>query len=219
MRAFTPPRYQGRAFHCPHCGVYADQKWHLDVRAYEPAQGHPPIPVPANPISGLAVSFCVRCEAPLLWFNHKLSYPSASPAPLSHEDMPDDVKADYEEARSIVQPSPRGAAALLRLCLQKLMPHLGEKGANIDDDIAGLVQKGLRREIQQALDSVRVIGNQAVHPGELDLKDDLDTATVLFDLLNIIVDDRISQPKKIAGVYGKLPATKIEAIKKRDGTA
>ncbi|WP_424033423.1 DUF4145 domain-containing protein [Methylocella sp.] len=49
--------------------------------------------------------------------------------------------------------------------MQKLCVELGEKGKNIDDDIANLVKKGLSPELQQALDILRVIGNEAVHHG------------------------------------------------------
>ena len=132
--------------------------------------------------------------------------------------MPEEVRKDYEEARTIVMQSPRGACALLRLAVQKLCKELGEPGKNINDDIASLVRKGLSIEVQQALDTLRVIGNNAVHPGEMDLTDDTETATALFELLDFIVDDRISQPKKRAEIFSKLPTKAVAAIKKRDGS-
>lgn len=116
---------------------------------------------------------------------------------------------DYEEAGTILNLSPRGAAALLRLAIQKLCAALGEKGKNIDDDIASLVNKGV--------DAVQVIGNEAVHPGTLDLRDDRDTTRKLFDLVNIIAEQMISIPKHIEEVYAKIPEEKRKAIDKRDG--
>ena len=131
--------------------------------------------------------------------------------------MPDDVRADYVEASLVFEQSPRSAAALLRLGLQKLMPHLGEKGNNINTDIGNLVKKGLPAEVQKALDTVRVVGNNAVHPGQIDLNDDKQTAASLFRLLNFIVERMITQPKEIHGLYAGLPQTSRDAIDRRDG--
>lgn len=143
-------------------------------------------------------------------------YPLTGNVEQPNDDLPQDVLQDYNEAKNIVNISPRGAAALLRLSLQKLCIHLGEKGKNINDDIANLVKKGLPAQLQQALDSVRVIGNHAVHPGQLDLKDKPETALALFSFVNIICDYFITQPKKIAEVFGNLPDKDKENIAKRD---
>jgi hypothetical protein len=143
-------------------------------------------------------------------------FPSSGTAPLPHADMPDDVKADFIEAREIVARSPRGAAALLRLCVQNVMPHVGEKGKNINDDIKSLVAKGLPVQVQQALDSVRVIGNNAVHPGEMSFKDNPAVAQALFGLVNFIVERMIEQPRRLESLYNSLPPSTLNAIEKRD---
>ena len=96
------------------------------------------------------------------------------------------------------------------------MKHLGQDGKDINKDIGELVKKGLPVKIQEALDSLRVYGNEAVHPGEIDLKDDRETALKLFKLLNIIVHDMIIQPKEIEDLFNCLPQNKLEGIKNRD---
>jgi hypothetical protein len=93
---------------------------------------------------------------------------------------------------------------------------LGEQGKKIDDDIASLVKKGLPVKVQKALGTVRVIGNEAVHPGQVDLTDTPEIAQSLFDLLNIIADEMISKPKKIDEMFARLPENKKAAIAKRD---
>jgi hypothetical protein len=142
---------------------------------------------------------------------------SGGDTPLANPDMPSDIKKDYEEARSIVSRSPRGASALLRLAIQKICKELGEAGKNLNDDIGSLVQNGLPSRVQQALDAVRVIGNDAVHSGQVDLSDDIQTATTLFRLVNFITEKMISEPMEIERIYGSLPAEKLAAIQERDG--
>jgi hypothetical protein len=144
-------------------------------------------------------------------------FPLTSTAPFPNQDLPEDIKRDFEEARQIQSLSPRGSAALLRLCIQKLCIHLGENGKNINKDIASLVSKGLPAKVQQALDIVRVVGNNAVHPGQIDLKDDVEIANSLFGLVNLIGDVMITQPKHIEEMYNTvLPDSHREAIEKRD---
>lgn len=153
----------------------------------------------------------------MCWVHDRLLFPAIKSGVLPNPDLPDDALRDFQEAREIVNSSPRGAAALLRLCVQKLCKHLGEQGKNIDDDIASLVKKRLDPLVQKSLDIVRVIGNEAVHPGVLDLRDDRDTALRLFELINSIADQMISHPKNVTDLYEKLPENKRKRIEERDG--
>ena len=50
------------------------------------------------------------------------------------------MQADYQEAREIVNASPRGAAAILRFVIQTLKKELGEEGRDINSDIGELVK-------------------------------------------------------------------------------
>lgn len=162
-------------------------------------------------------SLCFNCNEIALWAGPSMAWPIRNNTPGANPDLPSDVRLDFDEAGRILQLSPRGAAALLRLAIQKLCKELGGKGKNIDDDIATLVKNGLDARIQKALDIVRVIGNEAVHPGQIDLRDDVATAEELFALVNIIADAMISQPKHIEAMYARLPESKRDAIERRDG--
>ncbi len=169
-------------------------------------------------LCNLSVSECYSCHAFAVWVADNLLYPQAIQVMVPNEDMPADVRADFVEAASILEQSPRGAAALLRLSLQKLTVHLGLKGKKLDEDIGALFKLGLDARVHQALDVVRVLGNEAVHPGRIDLRDDKATASKLFDIVNVIVDATISQPKHIDALYKSLPDGALNAIKRRDGT-
>jgi hypothetical protein len=172
-----------------------------------------------NDIRNLHLSKCYNCEKVAVWVHGNLVFPGQRAGALPNVDLPPDLIADFEEARSIVGNSPRGSSALMRLVVQKLCTHLGEKGKNIDDDIASLVAKGLNPLVQKALDVVRVIGNEAVHPGTIDLKDDQDTALRLFSLVNAIAEQMITHPKSVQEMYDQLPPGKLAAIEARNQRA
>lgn len=160
-------------------------------------------------------SQCFTCKKLAVWLYDNLLYPRKRTGVAPHPDLPEEIFRDFEEARSILELSPRGAAALLRLALQKLFGHLGETG-DINSIIANLVRKGLDPIVQEALDSVRVMGNEAVHPGQMDLRDDLETVSELFDVINFITERMISYPLKLKAIYDKLPLDKRAAIDARN---
>ncbi|KQM35677.1 hypothetical protein ASF03_02200 [Rhizobium sp. Leaf68] len=168
-------------------------------------------------VENLNVSQCFNCKDVTVWVSDRMVYPPASgEAPPPNADLPDDIKRDYDEASSILERSPRGAAALIRLSIQKMCKHLGQPGENINADIKALVAAGLDSRVQKALDAVRVIGNNAVHPGSMDLRDDKATAESLFRLLNLIAEKMISEPKHVDEVYAGLPEHLRKAIEERD---
>jgi len=167
-------------------------------------------------IENLHLSKCYNYNKVAVWVHGSLLFPKEKSGINPNQDLPEEIIHDFDEARSIISESPRGAAALLRLCIQKLCIHLGEKGKSIDEDIASLVTKGLNPLVQKSLDIVRVIGNEAVHPGIIDLNDNRDIANELLSLINSIADQMLSHPKNIEALYEKLPENKRKAIEKRD---
>ncbi len=223
---YTPPAYDKDAFNCPFCKAFAVQEKMtlLERPASYTGRGE------WKTRNDLELFVCGRCKEFSIWkrfetgrlgnlplgFAFKLIYPDTASAPLPNPDLPEEIKADYMEARSILSRSPRGATALLRLCVEKLCRHLGEKD-KLNIAIQNLVKRDLDPRVQKALDSVRVIGNDSVHPGELNLNDDPETASRLFELVNHIANQMISIPKSIEETYSKLPETKRQEIEKRDG--
>ena len=147
-------------------------------------------------------------------------YPDFGATPLPSEDMPEDVKKDYEEAARIFIKSPRGAAALLRLGLQKLCIHLGEEGKNINADIRSLVKKEvLSGQVIKVADTLRIIGNNAVHPGQIVDEDFDKVAAKMFDLINAIVEETITKPKMWNNLYEQMPENARNATEAQDKKA
>lgn len=204
---YIQPKVYGESFTCPHCGAIAKQDWwHKNWQSTQHPQRE------GNP---LKIGTCQHCNKNTVWINDKMYYPDTGNAPFPNPEMPENVLKLYREASAIHIKSPRGAAALLRLSIQVLCKELGENGKNINTDIGNLVKKGLPDIVQQSLDIVRVTGNDAVHPGQIDT-DNPNTVGQLFDLVNIIVEYMIALPKRVSGIYTSLPSDKVKGITDRD---
>jgi hypothetical protein len=167
-------------------------------------------------LHNIFLSECYNCHKWAIWVNEDLVYPSKKFGSLPNAALPNNIRALVDEARSILDMSPKGAAALLRLSIQMLCKHLGESGNNLNNDIANLVKKGLNPMVSKSLDIVRVIGNESVHPGTIELSDNKDIAIRLFDLVNIIAEQMITHPKHVNEIYKKLPESKRAAIEERN---
>jgi hypothetical protein len=168
-------------------------------------------------LANIILSRCFSCKAFAIWHANELLYPTNRYLIEPNPDMPADVRSDFNEASAIVNSSSRGAAALLRLAIQKLMVHLKQDGKDLNENIGNLVAAGLDQKVQRALDLVRVIGNNAVHPGVIDLKDDKATAIKLFGLVNIIIETTITREKHINELFETaIPDAAKAQIEKRD---
>jgi len=220
MSGFVAAKYNLDAFNCPHCNAYSHASW---------------VPLHINTTRGMSqteynLAICSKCKKNSVWVQTGLDneqeitgmmvYPDQVSIPPASFDMPNNVLKDYQEAASVLSRSPRSSAALLRQALQKLMVHLGEDGKNIDRNIRSLSEKEkLPAMIIKVADTMRLTGNDSVHPGEM-LDEDRDfIANQMFGLLNLIVYNAITQPQEIENMYLMTPEKKRKAAEEKDAKA
>jgi len=206
------PKFNESIFTCPHCQANSHMEW---------------LGSKSPPFNVLMAATCA-CGDSSFWLgtgrpniigqysDGKMIFPMIVTAPPAHEDMPESCKADFNEAREVFSVSPRSSAALLRLCLEKLCNQLVGTEDRINDQIKKLVVAGLPVGVQQALDSTRIVGNNALHILELDVANTPSLVVPLFGLINFIVENQISQPKQIAAFYQQMPEKAVEAVARRD---
>lgn len=212
-KKYIEPKKEEMMFTCPHCNTLSqmDMERHYFSNDTE-GNGHRITKIK----NLLTIHRCQCCGQKIIWIDDNYVYPDIV-AEEANPDMPESVKQLYDEAGLIYNKSPRAACALLRLAIDRLCNELGETDKDINKNIGALVKKGLPQTVQQALDVVRVVGNKAVHPGQIAFDvDDVGTATMLMRLLNMIVDRMITEPNEIDSLYQGLPESVRESIDKRD---
>jgi hypothetical protein len=204
---YAKPDYGERSFTCPHCNCYSQHDWR-------------PISLQFGGVettSNWTTSWCLRCNHYCFWKDCSLVWPLKSGLPGPIDECPGTIKAVYNEAREVFPYSPRAAAALLRLAIQMICVEKGLPGKDLNKDIGALVKSGLSAQIQQSLDLVRVVGNNAVHPGQIQIDENKDKIEKFFGLANLIVDVLIVQPAKITAMFDTLvPQPQKNQIAARD---
>ena len=210
---YIEPKKELIRYTCPHCNTISQVEkatHHFQSDLYDTGRGVMSIR------NQLTIHKCQCCGKKIIWIGNDYAYPDIV-AEEANPDMPESVKQLYEEAGLIYNKSPRAACALLRLAIDRLCNELGENDRDINKNIGALVKKGLPQSVQQALDVVRVVGNKAVHPGQISIDvDDKGTATMLMRLLNIIVERMITEPNEIDSLYQGLPDSVKTSIEERD---
>ncbi|WP_319519901.1 DUF4145 domain-containing protein [uncultured Martelella sp.] len=168
-------------------------------------------------VHNLFLERCHHCGGVSVWKYDAMLYPSEQEI-APNTDLPEPIKRTFIEASRCLSASPRASAALSRLALQELCIELGcNPKKKLDAQIGELVSRGLPDKIQKMLDGVRVVGNNAVHPGQLDLRDDRQIAKFLLVCINRIVEKMITEVREAEELYALLPENTKASIERRDG--
>ena len=88
---YVTPLHKEKRFNCAFCNAFADQYW--SVAHHSSGSGFPNI--------GFETSQCASCNRISLWKNKQMIFPDIITAPLPNQDMPKEIRKDFEESRSI----------------------------------------------------------------------------------------------------------------------
>jgi hypothetical protein len=97
-----------------------------------------------------------------------------------------------------------------------LLDHLGAEGHSLNDKVGWLVRQGVARNLQQALDGVRVSGNKAAHALQIVPDEPREVSDLLFRLVNYIVETLVTGREEIQTFYNRLSDAARRAITTRD---
>ena len=204
----VPPKYKEESFHCPHCDVLAYQSWHLGQGISYRFHDYP---------QNTDICTCIACNRTSIWVDGKMVYPLMSTGQPPHKDMPEAVKKIYEEARSVVSLSPRSAAALIRVLIEKLVKELRKTDKERLNKVIGrLKNEHFPGIFIECFNSVKTITNEGgAHAGRIDLRDEdgPEILDLLFHAANYIVEETIEHYNKLKTLNAH--ATKVEESKSR----
>ena len=224
---YIAPKFRGKRFTCPTCGTLSQMSW---FELLDPDQNYDVFEQFDDDTHDLLRNrwfygvLCIASGCFGLWlqvrhvegtttsFTDKMVYPPATHGAAPSPDIPESAKELYLEAGNVLSGSARAAAALLRMCTEDIIKHLTTKQdkqktlrerASLYHRIEFLREHDKLwpgEEIDDALDVLRVIGNDAVHsPEPREIRGDDDSQQVaesLFMLVDMITEQLITRRRK-----------------------
>ncbi|MFN7311553.1 MAG: DUF4145 domain-containing protein [Vampirovibrionales bacterium] len=129
------------------------------------------------------------------------------------EDMPENIRALYNEASQVLEVSPRCASALLRCALEQLLKVVVTEEARsklktLDNYIEKFIEENpWAEQYKPHFTELRTIGNDALHNPYMDFFKDKAQAKQdclqLFDFLNLIVFEMYTRKKRHGQLFEK----------------
>ena len=214
---------------CPHCQTGI---------CYEP-KGQAVHRLPTDSQTGVELThgFCPECDHLIVILKHgqfrwiedcgelvevvreEILYPKFS-IRIPDVSVPDQYRVAFNEANAVMSVSPKASAALSRRILQGLLhTEYAIQRRNLDLEIAEFIaRKDIPRDIADAVDAIRNIGNFAAHPlkyehtGEI-VDVEVGEAEWLLDVLEALFDFTFIEPSRLQTRKDKLNA-KLSALGK-----
>lgn len=210
---YKQPKLNENSFICPYCKIETGHQFVSDrlVRHYQNsyyefyAVTNISQPCIKEELT-LSISTCAKCKQIEIWINDDMVYPKIEEfGPEATKDMPERVKETFNEARKVFGVSVRSAAALLRLAIEQYCDEMGYKERNLSTSIKEMISKeNLSNEFEKSCDYIRLTGNDAVHPRELSISEDKEVVLFMFELLNQLVEEMITNKNKKNRLFRKV---------------
>ena len=86
---YKEPQIDVTSFNCPHCNAYSAMSWGVlkpNTRG--------------SYVDSLKIAYCSHCEKYSLWVGDDIVYPAVVPVELPNQDLPEEIKNDYNEYSS-----------------------------------------------------------------------------------------------------------------------
>jgi len=161
---------------CLHCGKAFHDEWAL-------TQLNEPKPIP-NHTWFLRMTICPACTGETLNILRRrihqgvlaarpeidsIAYPQSTFRKPTPNEVPKEIRADYEEACKVLPISNKASAALSRRCLQAILRAHGYPQKDLAQQIDALLKeadpaKAIPTGLRDTIDAVRNFGNFSAHP-------------------------------------------------------
>jgi hypothetical protein len=155
-------------------------------------------------VRNVSISYCFNCNEICLWVVDQLVWPRCASGQEQKLHASPDVRLENEEASHTLDASPRGAAAFLRLAIEKLCKDLGNSEESPRPEVAPHFQEDLDARVQKVLDAMRIIESNATPPDPIGVADTPATAETLSGLVNMICEKMIIEPRHLQALYTKM---------------